>query len=171
MRREKRRLEWSQRLQKLSKFAILLILFVGIIDRFFFSVIQVEGRSMEPTFKHGDMVVLSKIGIREGNLSRGEIILFNHGSRLYVKRILGLPGERVEISDGDIYIDSKMVKNAFTKEYTYAYNIDKWDLDVGEYFVVGDNRNKDFSKDSRIFGPIKIDEIEGKYIFKLKIGG
>lgn len=171
MRREKRRLEWSQRLQKISKVAILLILFLGIVDRFFFSIIQVEGRSMEPTFNHGDIIALSRMGIREGSLSRGEVVLFNHGSRLYVKRILGLPGELVEIRDGDIYINGKIVKNAFTMEHTYAYNIDKWDLDVGEYFVVGDNRNKDLSRDSRIFGPIKIDEIKGKYIFKLKIGG
>lgn len=123
---------------------------------------------MAPTFTSSDRLFFSKTNIRSDSLKRGSVVIFkDEDSNRYIKRIIGLPGELVEIKNGKVYINGQMLKDEFNGQFTYKYNLDSWYLKTDEFFVLGDNRSQNDSKDSRIFGPINIKDIDGKFMFKL----
>ena len=133
---------------------------------------QVVGPSMYPTFNEGDVVVLNKFVYRFKDVRRGEIISFkNSGSKYLIKRVIGLPGETVEIKNNKIYIDDKALN-----EY-YIKNIDMEDFSLSDlgydkipqdmYFVLGDNRrNSQDSRDPKI-GLIKKSDILGRVKYRI----
>ena len=168
MRKEKNRLERVKLAQNLTLFVLFIFLVYFIINSYVFTVIKVEGRSMYPTFDSGDKLLFSKINIRAESLDRGSVVVFKDGdSNRYIKRIVGLPGEYVEIRNGKIFINGELLKEEYNSQHTYKYNVDSWYLKDDEFFVLGDNRRQNDSKDSRIFGPINIKRIDGKFMFKL----
>lgn len=129
---------------------------------------EVNGTSMEYTLSDGDNLIIDKISYRFHDPERFDIIVFPYKQKedtYYIKRIIGLPGETVQIDDnGTIYIDGKELKESYGREViknpgTAAEPIK---LGEGEYFVLGDNRN--FSSDSRepSVGIIKRDDIVGR---------
>lgn len=168
MRKEKRRLERVKLVQNITLFVLLIFLVYFIINTFIFTVIRVDGHSMEPTFTDGQKLVFSKLNISNKSLKRGEIIVFeDREDHKYVKRVIGLPGELVELKDGQIYINGSLLDDELNLGYTYRYNVDSWYLKLDQIFVLGDNRSQNDSKDSRIFGPIEIKDVDGKFMFKL----
>lgn len=131
---------------------------------------QVDGRSMEATLQNGDNLFVDKISYRFKDPERFDIIVFPfryEENTYYIKRIIGLPGEMVQIDlMGNIYIDGEVLEESYGKEVItpdmVGRAIDPIILAEDEYFVMGDNRNN--SKDSRTeaVGNIKRDEIIGK---------
>ncbi len=128
---------------------------------------KVEGASMEPTLYDGDNLIVDKISYRFRDPSRFDIIVFPHEQVLFIKRIIGLPGETVQIdAKGDIYIDGVLLPEGYGKEVIRPENvgiaIEPIVLGEDEYFVMGDNRNN--SADSRMesVGNVKRDAIVGR---------
>lgn len=165
MREKRRRQKIRNNISAFFKLALLGIVVFLIINTFILAIITVDGNSMNPTIEHGEKIAFSKLGVSSTNIERGDIVLFKGKDNVtYIKRVIGLPGEFVEIEKGSIYINGRKFEEDVSKEYTHHYNITKWYLQEGEFFVLGDNRAIDDSKDSRVFGPVNIDMIEGKFL-------
>ena len=148
-------------------YALVLAL---IIKTFIFEPTEVHGESMLNTLHHGDRLIVNKISLKFDLLKRGEIIVlhFNPTDEDYIKRIIGIPGDTVQLIDGNFYINKKkLVEDYISGDYTYPIKVNEqtgtneWVLKDGEYFVAGDNRNPGKSSDSRDFGPVNINDIKG----------
>lgn len=155
-------------------YLFIVLVATYLVVRFVGQRTEVDGESMETTLQHGDQLLVDKISYRFKEPERFDIIVFPYAGAedtLYIKRIIGLPGETVQIAaDGTIYI-TKDGKTEALKE-NYGREIIRWDtrgvaeepvvLGEDEYFVMGDNRN--YSKDSRnaTVGNIKREDIIGK---------
>jgi len=156
---------------EIGKIVIIAAAIVMPIRYFLFQPFFVRGQSMDPNFGDGDYLIVDEISYRFQNPQRGEVIVFkapSNPSQRFIKRIIGLPGETVEIKNGNItiYKDSQpFVLN----EENYLSSLDttgniKITLSEDEYFVLGDNRA--FSYDSRRFGSLPEDKIIGRVIFR-----
>lgn len=139
-----------------------------VLRTFVFQMALVNQISMEPTLHEGQMLVISKINYLVGNPQRGDIIVLkdNVENKLLIKRVIGLPGEEVQLKEGKVYINSKELQD-YTSFPTYAYIQEKWTLPEGEYFVLGDNR--EHSRDSRVdnVGLVKRNDIVGEAVFRV----
>lgn len=131
---------------------------------------EVHGRSMEPTFVEGQRLIISRVNYMVGNPQRGDVLVFNSPQSdsddpSLIKRVVGLPGELVEIRDQEVYINGERLDEPYIKEPCTRQCRDRqWQLADDEYFVMGDNRN--VSNDSRAFGPIKHSAIIGEALFR-----
>lgn len=135
------------------------LIYVGIVVGITFFIITfvgqrtyVSGSSMENTLSHGDNLIVDKITYRFSDPKRYDIIVFpfRHEENVYyIKRIIGLPGETIQIQDGSIYINGEILSESYGREVMKSAGLaeDPITLGEGEYFVLGDNRND--SMDSR----------------------
>lgn len=154
---------------------ILAVAIVAIIVRtFFIDSFVVKGDSMAPTILSGDYVFIDKISSRFKDYKRGDILVLKprSGSGLIIKRLIGLPNERIEIKDNLVRVKESRQEEGRVIPETYlavpatlAIGISSIKLDPKEYFVLGDNRASTI--DSRELGPIDEWDIKGKVIFIL----
>ena len=134
---------------------IIIIVVVVFIRTFIITPVKVNGNSMYPTLEGSEIMLLNKLT----NIDRFDIVVLQlegEDSNL-IKRVIGLPGETVEISENQIYIDGELLDDPYG--YGITYNIDPVTLGDDEYFILGDNRI--ISLDSRSFGKIHRSEIKG----------
>lgn len=122
---------------------------------------QVRGSSMEPTLESGQYLIVGKVRYWLGDPQRGDIVVFeppNGAVEDYIKRVVGLPGERIEAHDGAIWINGYRLEEPYLTT-GIPYN-GAWELGPEEYFVLGDNRPN--SSDSQNWGPLPEGNIVGK---------
>jgi signal peptidase I len=135
-------IEWMQ--------AIIIALIIALVFRFFiFEVILVEGSSMYPTLETGNRLIVSKLTYRFTQPKYGDIIVFKNPDNPkynYIKRIIGVEGDRVAIKDGKVYINDKVLEEPYILDNTIGEYSEKT-VPKGTFFVMGDNRN--YSRDSR----------------------
>ena len=145
-----------------------------IIKGFLIDVIQVSGPSMLPVLSDKDRLVIEKISLYTKNYERGEIIIFKPNEEvndIYIKRIIGLPGDKVEIRDGLVYVNNEKIDENYLSPDTYTRsNPEREDfssLIVPDncLYVLGDNRT--ISEDSRYIGPIPIENVKGHALFRV----
>ncbi len=156
---------------EIIKIVILALLIVIPIRYFVFQPFVVKGNSMEPNFHQGNYLIVDEISYRFNEPQRGDVIVFRYPrdtSQRFIKRIIGLPGETIEIEQGEISIING-VENRILDESGYELKesyIDDFVLSLkeNEYFVLGDNRTASF--DSRKWGALSGDHIIGKVILK-----
>lgn len=148
---------------------------------FLFQPFIVHGASMEPNFHSGDYLIIDEISYSFEEPQRGDVIVFNYPldpRYRYIKRIIGLPGETIEIENGQILITPKDGEQFIYSETEYldqellnnwiVYNSDtKIQLEDDEYFVLGDNRNA--SSDSRRWGTLPEEYITGKVFLRFSL--
>ena len=148
---------------------IVVIIVVILIRQFIVTPIQVVGTSMKPNLIDGELMLLNKITYKFNDIKRFDIVVVDYKDEALVKRVIGLPGEKVKYNDGKLYINDKLVKENFkTNGETEDYNITQTGyttIPEDMYFIVGDNRIN--SADSRIIGLIDKDIILGKANFVL----
>lgn len=132
---------------------------------------RVEGDSMETTLSDGDNLIVDKITYRINDPQRFDVIVFpfqnQQEKKFFIKRIIGLPGETVQIDlDGTIYIDGEVLKENYGREVIQSENvgiaIDPITLGEDEYFVMGDNRNNSSDSRTEVVGNIHGDDIIGR---------
>ena len=140
---------------------IVVILSLGIIT-FIGQRTKVSGHSMETTLSDGDNLIVDKLTYRFSDPKRFDIIVFPYKyeeNTYFIKRIIGLPGETIQVTDGKIYINGQVLDESYGREVLKSGGIAETPITLGEdeYFVMGDNRNH--SLDSRAFGAVRTEEI------------
>ncbi len=157
---------------EISKIVIIAAAIVMPIRYFLFQPFFVRGESMEPNFENGDYLIVDEISYRFQSPQRGEIIVFKYPENLsqrFIKRIIGLPGETIDIRDGKITIYKNgethiLNESSYLSSSLFTQGNVKISLGENEYFVMGDNRP--FSYDSRRFGVVPGKDIIGRVIFR-----
>ena len=141
---------------------IIIIVVIILLRLFVITTISVSGTSMSPTLKDGDVMLLSKLHYNFNEIKRFDIIVVHHKGEDIIKRVIGLPGEKVEYIDNVLYINGEKVDEPFEHKKTDDFNLSKWNTEVvpeNSYFVVGDNRTDSY--DSRYFGFVSRNDIAG----------
>ena len=156
-----------------TKIIIIAVVIVAPIRYFVFQPFFVKGQSMEPNFHNGDYLIIDEISYRFGEPERGDVVVFkypNNPSQRYIKRIIGLPEERVFIDGSQTLIYGKDGSSRVINESEYLPestatpgNVDML-LKQNEYFVMGDNRP--FSSDSRSWGVLPEKNIIGRVFLR-----
>lgn len=161
---------------ELLKVMVISLAIIVPVRYFLIQPFYVKGMSMEPNFHDREYLIIDEISYRFENPKRGDIIVFRYPldpQEYFIKRVIGLPGEKVEIKDGKVYIYNQEFKDGvvldekylpagletFSSSGTYSVIVGK-----NEFFVMGDNRNS--SKDSRIFGPVDRSFITGRVLLR-----
>ncbi|GDX61907.1 signal peptidase I [Candidatus Levyibacteriota bacterium] len=149
-------------------FSIFLIVYAWLFRPF-----EVSGKSMHPTFHDGEYVITNLIGLKFNNLNRGDVIVFKapkDKDKDFIKRIIGLPGDKIKLLENEIYInDKKINESAYlgidikTSEGIFLKEGSSITVPSENYFVCGDNR--EYSSDSREWGFVTKEAIIGKSIF------
>jgi len=157
---------------EITKIIIIALLIVIPIRYFIFQPFFVKGQSMEPNFENGDYLIIDQISYRFRDPQRGEIVVFKYPqapSQRYIKRIVGLPGETIEVKDGQVIIFNEkgrqiLDEGNYLPPGTFTPGEIKVILAKDEYFVLGDNRIS--SADSRRFGPLPRENIIGRVFLR-----
>jgi len=158
---EKKDMSWTS-------FFVTLI-FIVIFRIYVLEPHNVSGSSMDDTFKDGDYVIVDKISYRFKNPSKGDVVVFNPPASVenesrFIKRIIAVPGETVEVKNNTTLINGSVVPEKFVT-YPSSKPASSTALTGEQYFVMGDNRYVSF--DSRYWGPIEKDEIQGRVLLRL----
>lgn len=129
----------------------------------------VRGHSMSPTFSPGDHVAARRIRGRAEDVVRGDVVVLHDpagGGRRHLKRVIGLPGERIRQQDGVLLVDGRRLKEGYLNGMPSVIGLTDrtWEMERGEFFVLGDNRAH--SEDSRELGPVGADRIAGVVWFR-----
>lgn len=141
----------------LISLAIILPIRYFLVQPFY-----VEGASMEPSFYDKEYLIINEISYRFDQPQRGEVVILKspEDQRYYfIKRVIGLPGEKIVMANGRVFINDKMLEETYIQSFSND-DYPATTLGADEYFVLGDNRNN--SSDSRKFGPIQRQTIIGK---------
>jgi len=158
---------------ELVKIALLALVTILLIRYYLFKPFYVKGASMEPNFYEKEYLIIDEITYRLRSPERGEVVVFRYPENpkeYFLKRIIGLPGETVKVSEGRVYIYNQEHPEGVQISETY---LDTSEVTVGEkitvlgksqYFMLGDNR--DNSYDSRRFGPVDKNLIVGRTWFR-----
>ena len=137
---------------------ISIIIIVVFIRTFIVTPVKVDGVSMENTLKNKEILILNKL---DKKYERFDIVVLNYKNEKLIKRIIGLPGEKVDYKNGKLYINDKEIKDKLsniTGDFKLI-NLGKSVIPEDKYFVLGDNR--DHSLDSRLIGLVDKSVIEG----------
>ncbi|MGE5527648.1 MAG: signal peptidase I [Patescibacteria group bacterium] len=160
-------METKSELREIIESLAIAVLIVTFITVFVGRFCRVKGQSMEPTLHTGEWLWTDKIGYELGSPKLGDIVVLKyHDTRdKYVKRIIGLPNDTVEIKKGAVYVNNERLKETYIKE-AVLNDFASTEVPANSYFVMGDNRNH--SDDSRAsVGFVPIEKIEGRAIVRL----
>jgi len=141
-----------------------VVLLVAIAAAFFLRTPQVDGISMEPRVQAGEFVLINTLAFRFGPIRRGDVVAFRHDAptpETYIKRIIGLPGERVEVRDGVVSVNGRTLAEPYV-EFPDRRSAPPVVVPPNTYYVLGDNRAD--SDDSRTWGVLAASDIVGKAV-------
>lgn len=132
-----------------GKIILIAILLALILKNFIFATSIVEGESMTPTLEDGERIIFNKFIYLIDEPSRGDVVIIQRPLKNYVKRIVALPGETIQMKDYILYIDDEVYDQTFLTEEAQKHtaNFGPIEIPTNSYFVMGDNRA--ISKDSR----------------------
>lgn len=140
-----------------------------LLVNFVFTLTRVEGISMEPTLHTGDRVLEWKLFKYFKEPNRHDIVVIKgektNGDN-YIKRLIGFPGDVIDIIDGYVYLNGALLDEPYLDRLTSEQNGNHWVVPEGCYFVMGDNREGGNSFDSRSFGPIEKSYLQGKAVIR-----
>lgn len=149
-------------LREIVETVLITLLIYFLVRTFLFENYRVVGNSMAPTLEDSQYLVVSKLDYRLHEPQRGDIIVFrdpNDAGRKLIKRVIGLPGEMLEIKQGQVYINDQLLQESYINS-PGLHSRSLTPIPDHYYFVLGDNRNN--SSDSRNWGPLAEAEIVGK---------
>ena len=164
---EEKEFSWMREILSTAVYLLIVVALTFLFVQFVGQRTHVNGDSMNVTLEDGDNLIVDKLSYRFKDPKRFDIVVFPYQYQektYYIKRIIGMPGETVQVIDGMVYIDGEMLDETYGKEIMQYAGVASEPMTLGEdeYFVLGDNRNN--SSDSRdpSVGNIKEDQIIGK---------
>lgn len=160
---------------ELVKVVLISLVIIIPVRYFLIQPFYVKGASMEPNFFNNEYLIIDELTYRFKEIKRGDIVVFRYPrnpQEYFIKRIIGLPGESVQIREAGVHICNQENPECFFLEEdylgdqaeTFSLNDDIVEIGEDEYFVLGDNRMS--SKDSRTFGPINESFIIGRALLR-----
>lgn len=160
---------------EIAKVALISAAIIIPIRYFLIQPFFVKGASMEPTFHDKEYLIVDELSYRFNSPERGQVIVFRYPrnpQEYFIKRIIGLPGEEVQVKDGKVTVFSSAYPDGLILDESYlpanleTYSDSEAKVTVGadEYYVLGDNRGA--SKDSRYFGIVNKSFVTGKILFR-----
>ena len=174
VKRESRQGLWSEAFKLFRDIFLIIVVFI-LFGVFFVQPVVVEGTSMLPELHDGERLLVNKLvyykiqSVSWGHIERGDIVVFwypNDPDKSYVKRVIGLPGEVIEVRGGKVFVDGQELKEEYL-DIEHNQALPSWPAKKVEdhhYFVMGDNR--DNSSDSRYWGLVPEKYIYGKAFFR-----
>ncbi len=160
---------------EIIKIAIIAFIIVAPIRYFLFQPFIVSGASMSPNFASGDYLIIDEISYRLSSPQRGDVVVFNasfipgYSNQRFIKRVIGLPGETVDITNGEVQIakdgEASVLDEKYLPNDLKTYGDKNITLKTDEYFVLGDNR--EHSYDSRFWGVVLKKDIIGKAFLRI----
>lgn len=158
---------WAELWDWMKSIAVALVL-VFLIHQFVFNLSTVRGHSMEPTLAEGEWLFINKIGYLVGEPQLGDIVIFKDPDPLevnpqyLVKRVVGVAGDKVEIHRGQLYRNGVPVDEPYTDTAIQGGEFAAVRVGEDQLFVMGDNRHRGASKDSRVLGTIPESRVKGR---------
>lgn len=157
---------------EIFKIVVMALAIVIPIRYYLFQPFFVRGQSMEPSFSNGDYLIIDELSYRFSEPQRGDVVVFkypNNPSYRYIKRIIGLPGEKIEVRSNTVIVSTKEGNKVLNEEMYLPVGLSTpgnvvISLAEDEYFVLGDNRP--VSSDSRAWGALKREYIVGKVFLR-----
>ena len=151
--------DWKRfALDILETIVLAVILYFGI--NAISARVRVDGFSMNPTLQNGEYILVNRLAYKTGEPDRGDIIVFSQDGQDLIKRVIGLPGETVNISEGIVTINGQELQEPYIAQDPLY--VGEWTVPEGYLFVLGDNRND--SRDSHQWGLLPVENIIGKSV-------
>lgn len=165
-------LSMKETIKELVRFALIALLIIVPIRVFIAQPFIVSGSSMVPTFQNGQYLIVDEISYRLGEPKRGDVVVFrypNDTKKFFIKRIIGLPGETIDIKKGETTIINTVHPEGLALDQSFIQNHSTENahttLGSDQYFVMGDNRTGSF--DSRSWGPVSRNLLVGRAYVRL----
>lgn len=135
-----------------------------VVSRVAFSPVRAHGISMEPTYAHGHLLLLNRLAYRWSDPVRGDVVAVRlaGGAAVLVKRVVGLPGERVAIRGGTVFVDGRVLEEPYVRKRA-QWEVAETMLGPDEFLVIGDNRS--MPAELHDFGRATRDRIAGRMVF------
>ncbi|QWU16830.1 signal peptidase I [Paenibacillus sophorae] len=166
--RSNRSRKWMAELKDGLITAAAVFAVMSLLNLFVFNISMVKGRSMQPTLYEGERLFINKITLAFDNPKRGDVIVLHDPSsgpdrkEYLVKRVIGLPGDIVEVREHRLYVNGKPSEETYVDTIIEDADFAPVTVGKGLYFIMGDNRHAGASKDSRYFGPVPLKLIVGR---------
>ena len=146
----------------------MAVLFCFFLITFVAQVFRVQGTSMLPLLEDGERILVNKFVYRFHPISRGDVVVFWYPldpSVSFIKRVVGLPGDRIDVRRGAVYVNGERLQEDYIKsQYSDDDSFDPVRVKKGHYYVLGDHRNS--SNDSRNWGEVPEKYVYGKAVFR-----
>jgi len=162
---------WRKELWDWTKALIVAAVIVLLLRAYVFQLSTVKKVSMQPTLHENEWLFVNKIALKLGSLDRGDVVILQDPSgagekkEFLVKRIVALPGDTLEIRDGELYVNGDLKVEPYTDSKIEDGDFGPTTVGEGHYFVLGDNRHMNASKDSRAFKEVPEELIQGRADF------
>lgn len=167
---ERKRYRWKKAYFKALRGTISVLTYVAavaaLIATLVLPVMQIEGTSMEPTLTNGDIVLLNKTT----DFDRGEICGFAWNNKLLIKRVIGIPGDWIEMdTDGTVYRNGEKLEEPYARQLAFGECDLEFPFQVPQeqYFVLGDMRESSIDSRNTLIGCVETDQIVGKVFFRI----
>jgi signal peptidase I len=150
------------RWKTVASLIVQVVVLGALLAAFFVRAPQVSGLSMAPRIASGETVLISTLGYRFHAPQRGDIVAFHHDDgapEVYIKRVVGLPGDRIKIERGEVYVNDDRLAEPYVR-YSDERSFAELTVPPNAVYVLGDNRA--VSDDSRFWGTVPTDQIIGK---------
>ena len=168
--KERKYYRWKKAYVKALSGTVYVLTFVAavavLISTLVLPVLQIEGTSMSPTLSNGDIVLLTKTN----DFDRGDICGFSWNNKLLIKRVIGLPGDWIEMDkDGTIYLNGKILDEPYAIQISYGEcDMDfPYQVPAQQYFVLGDMRESSIDSRNTLIGCVEDDQILGKVFLRV----
>ena len=167
---ERKRYRWQKAYLKALRSTISVLTYMAavaaLVATLVLPVLQIEGTSMEPTLVNGDIVLLTKTTA----LSRGDICGFSWNNKILIKRVIGIPGDWIEIdTDGTVYLNGEKLDEPYAEQIAFGECDLEFPFQVPpeQYFVLGDMRESSIDSRNTLVGCVENEQIIGKIFFRI----